>query len=115
MARSPVVANDLRDRVAFDQAGSAADDYGNVESAFAEQFVVAAQIRYLRGTEPVIAQRLQGVQPVVITVRESSDTSEVDTSWRIRDAREGTIFNIRSVTPSDEGAFIDFLCDSGRG
>jgi head-tail adaptor len=108
-------AGDLQDRVAFDQRDEAANEYGSVEGDFAEQFEVAAQIRYLRGTEPVIAQRLQGVQPVIIRVRSSTQTRAVDASWRARDARAGTIFNIRSVTPSDDRAWIDFLCEAGRG
>ena len=115
MARKPLAANDLRDRVAFDQRGTAADDYGNVETTYAEQFVVAAQIRFLRGTEPVIAERLQGVQPVVITVRSSEETRGVDTSWRVRDTRTGALYNIRSVTPTDDRAFIDILSEAGRG
>jgi SPP1 family predicted phage head-tail adaptor len=108
-------AGDLRDRVAFDKEVAGDDTYGNTVTGFAEQFAVAAQIRFLRGTEPVIAQRLQGVQPAVITVRASADTKQVDASWRARDTRTGAIFNIRSVTPSDDRAWIDLLCEAGRG
>lgn len=107
-------AGDLSERVAFASETSAADDYGNEVSGYTDQFTVWAGIRFLRGTEPVIAQRLQGVQPVIITVRASSDTNQVDTSWRARDVRSGTVFNIRSVTPTDEPGWIDFLTEAGR-
>jgi SPP1 family predicted phage head-tail adaptor len=108
-------APNLRDRVAFDAETTGDDGYGNTVTGWAEQFVVAAQIRYLRGSEPVIAERLQGVQPVVVTVRDSTQTRAINAGWRAREARTGTVFNIRSVTPSDGNrAWIDMLAEVGR-
>lgn len=108
-------AGELRDSVAFDRETSGDDGYGNTVSGFAEQFTVSARIRYLRGQEPVIAQRLQGVQPAVITVRASSQTRQIDASWRARNARSGEAFNVKAVTPSDDRQWIDLLCEAGRG
>jgi SPP1 family predicted phage head-tail adaptor len=105
-------AGDLRWRVAFDQITEADSDLGGTAGDWEEQFSCRARLRYLKGSEPVIAQRLTGVQPVVITVRSSSLTRCVDASWRVRDER-GTVFNIRSVTPDERRAWIDFLCDAG--
>lgn len=109
-----ISAGELRDRVAFDAETTGDDGYGNTVTGYAEQFIVSAKIRYLRGSEPVIAQRLQGVQPVVITVRASDDTNGIAPSWRVRDVRGAAVFNIRSVTPSDDRHDIDLLCEVQR-
>jgi SPP1 family predicted phage head-tail adaptor len=108
-------APNLRDRVAFGSETTGSDGYGNEVTGYTDQFTVAAQIRYLRGTEPVLAERLQGVQPVVLTVRRSSQTEQITAAWRARDARDASkVFNIRSVTPSDDRAWIDLLAEVGR-
>jgi head-tail adaptor len=109
-----IAAGELRDRVAFDAETTGDDGYGNTITGFAEQFIVSAKIRYLRGTEPVLADRLQGVQPVVVTVRASDNTRTITPSWRARDVRSATVFNIRAVTPSDDRHGIDLLCEAGR-
>ncbi len=106
-------AGELRERVAFDQIAESDSSYGIVAGEWEEQFITAARIRFLVGSEPVIAQRLQGVQPAVITVRSFIATRRVDTSWRARNVRTGEIFNIRSVTPGEDKAYIDFLCEAG--
>lgn len=106
-------AGALRERVAFDSIGKTDNAAGTVADAWAEQFIVWARIRFLKGGEPIIAQRLTGVRPVVITVRSSSATRAVDSSWRMRDANTGTTFNIRAVTPDEIGAYIDFFGDTG--
>lgn len=106
-------AADLRQRVAFESQEQEASDYGAVASAWTEQFTRRARIRYLKGSEPVLAQRLVGVSPVVITVRSDHLTRTVDASWRLRDSNSGTLFNIRSITPDERRAYIDILCDTG--
>ncbi len=106
-------AGELRERVAFDLIGEASSPGGITAGDWEEQFVTAARIRFLVGSEPVIAQRLQGVQPAVLTVRSFIDTRRVDTSWRARNVRTGEVFNIRSVTPGEDRAYIDFLCEAG--
>jgi head-tail adaptor len=107
-------AGELRESVAFDKIAPAADDGGTVAGAWTEQFRERAGFTVLVGSEPVIQQRLQGVQPVVVKVRSNSNTRLVDASWRIRDVNAGTAYNIRAVTPtSPRREYIDFLCDAG--
>ncbi len=103
----------LRERIIFEQRSSVSDGGGNFEDAWTPTDAVAARIRPLKGSEPVLAQRLSGVQPVVITVRSSAATREVTTAWRARDARSGATFNISAVTPDERGAYIDILAQSG--
>lgn len=106
-------AGELRERVAFDQIAEADTSYGITAGDWEEMFRVSARIKPLRGSEPIIAQRLQGVQPVVIKVRSSSNTRLVDTSWRVRNVRSGATYNIRAVTPDERRAYIDLLCEGG--
>ena len=109
-------AGELYFKFAFDKAAAPTNDGGgSVPGAWVEQFQCRAGLKFLRGTEPIIAQRLQGVQPVVIKVRVSSRTTQIDTTWRARDVRAGTVFNIRAVTPDDKRAYIDLLAESGVG
>lgn len=106
-------AGDLRESFAFDRRLDQNDGYGNTQSGWVEQFRCAARKVVLRGTESVMAQRLQGVQPVVITIRSSATSRLVTTDWRARDLRTGEMFNIRTVTPSEDRAAIDILAEKG--
>lgn len=106
-------AGELRERIAFAIVAEADSAYGTIAGEWADQFTVAARIQPLRGSEPVIAQRLQGVQPVVIKVRSSSDTRRITTAWRARDDRKGTLFNIRSVTPDERRVYIEMIAEAG--
>jgi len=105
-------AGAMRWRVAFDRRQTAA---GGELGDWDEQFDVAAEITWLRGSEPVIAQRLEGVQPVVITVRKSSRTALIETGWRARDVRSGVAYDITGVSPAraDPLAGLDILASSG--
>lgn len=104
----------LRERVTFSQRSSSSDDYGNVEDSYVDQFSVAARIQYLRGGEGVMAARLDGHQPVLVTVRRSTDTEKIKPDWRVTDARDpARIFNIRSIVPDERRELFDLLCEIG--
>lgn len=106
-------AGDLYYRVAFDRRQDVEDGYGNTVAGWAEQFQCRAAYRHLRGGEGVMAGRLQGHHLQVITVRASSETKQVTTEWRVRDARDGTVFNIRDVTVETDRAWISLLVEKG--
>lgn len=111
-------ASDLRDRVAFDQRQVVSDGAGNVEGDFAEEFRRAAQITPRLGGETVMAARLSGRQPATIRVRQDSETRQVNESWRVRNVRDGTAYQIRSkVDPlqhtAERGMYFDLLCEAG--
>lgn len=106
----------LRERIAFSEREvgvSAADGYGNFEGGWGYRFTVAARKRYLRGGEQVIGQRLQGTQPILLTVRASSDTRRITADWRATDARSGEHYAIRSVSPAERRDYIDILVQAG--
>ena len=104
-------AGELRWRVDFEQR---AEVDGDRLGDFVAEFDRRAKFTFLRGSEPVLAQRLQGVQPVVIRVRAEARTRAVTAEWRIRDRRSGKLYEIKSVTPDESGAWIDFLAE-GEG
>lgn len=108
-------AGQLKDRVTFSVRASTGDEYGNpTTGGFVDQFTVYARVQYLRGSEPVVAARLQGVQPVVVTVRRTPETDQIKADWRIVDVNDASrVFNIRSVTPGDDRDLIDLLCEAG--
>ena len=90
-------AGKLTELLAFEARGEVDDGAGNVISGpFAEVFVTAASIRPLKGSEAVQASRLQGVQPVIVAIRNSAAARTVTADWQIRDKRSGTVYAITS-------------------
>lgn len=108
-------AGDLRERIAFDKRAIVSDGHGNEEGLFEEQFVVAARVMALRGTERVVAARLEGQQPVVLTVRYSSYTLLIGADWQARNVRSGAVYAITSPASDPDGrkAFLDLLATTG--
>jgi head-tail adaptor len=110
-----MAAGRLRERLSFQKRTEVDDGFGNVVSGpFETQFTVSARVQPRMGSEPIIAQRLQGVQPVTITVRSSSDTRQITSAWRAVDARDASrIYNIRTAVPTEKGDFVEMLADDG--
>jgi len=105
----------LRERVRFERRATADDGYGNKVDAW-ELLTgpVAARIKPLRGGETVLAQRLESVVTVEITVRSSAATRGVNEADRIVDARTGEGYNIRAVVNADErGRYLVFTATHG--
>ena len=116
----------LYERVAFDERALASDGHGNEEEDFVEQFSCRAGFTYLRGTESVIAARLEGRQPIVVRVRRNSKTARIEQDWRMRNLRDGEwagasgeeywkgpVYAVRSVIPTNDRQWIDITVESG--
>lgn len=119
------ISGALRSYIHLQKRDEVDDGFGNMVPGgeFITQFSVYANFRSLlrgsaSGVEDVFADRLQGNQPFVITVRKTSAFDEVTTAWRVVDARsdigEGNfkkIFNIKSPpTDSNNGyAWLEFI------
>lgn len=108
-------AGSLNERFAFQKrARTAGDGYGNFEERWENQFTVWTKRIFLRGGETVMADRLQGRQPAVLTIRASRQTAQITTDWRAVNARDDTeIYNIRSISLSEDRSFYDVLCERG--
>lgn len=108
-----MTAGKLDRRVAFDAPTSAPNGQGGTISGWQERTVVWANFRFLRGGEVVQSARLEGRQPVVVTIRASTETKTITPEWRMRDARTGTIYAIRTCPPPGREGFIELTCESG--
>lgn len=106
-------AGALYESVLFQSQGSTADGAGGVLTSFSDVFSARAAFFHQRGGEGVLAGRLEGRHTIIIRVRASTASRDVSTDWRIIDKRLGTVYAIRDVTPSDDRAYVDFLCESG--
>ncbi|KZL04545.1 Phage head-tail joining protein [Pseudovibrio axinellae] len=100
--------------VAFEALVSSPDGYGNKTAGYETQFEVRAHFRYLRGGESVIGARLEGIQPVVVTIWRSPDTEAIQTSWRMKDLITGTVYAVRTKVPSDDHLCFELTCESGE-
>lgn len=110
------VTGQLRDRVTFQRRGTVSDEYGNEQTgAWEDVFTVAANIAPARGREEVLAQRLQGVRPVEITVRWSSQTVQIAPEWRAVNARKPSeVYNIHDIRdPDGKRAWNILTCTLG--
>ena len=102
----------LIDKITFSTITEVPDGHGGFNEV-QTSFTVRANIRYLRGGETVQAARLTGKQPVVVTVRRSSQTAALTTDDKMKDARTGTEYQIRAVVPSEDRQFIEITAESG--
>lgn len=112
-------SEDLREQMIFQRRGSGDDGFGNTlpgAGVFVDQFTVWAHLRPLRGTESVMQSRLQGRQPYVITVRQSSQTRTVDPTWQVVDKNNPSrVFAITALPTDPDGrrAWHEFLVVEG--
>ena len=104
-------AGKMRDRIRFDQR---ALDANQVRlGPWEEGFTVWAETTWLRGGEGVVAQRLEGKQPVAFSIRDSAQARTITTGCRAVDSRTQQAFDVTAVSPSREPGFIDVLAVSG--
>lgn len=109
-------AGDLRERVHFQSRAAVDDGYGNSRGEWVTRFTEPAAMKPLRGGEEVMAARLQGVQPYVVTVRQSSRTRQVASDWRLVDARDPSrVFAVASPPSDPDGRrqWLDILVRLG--
>ncbi|WP_420852189.1 head-tail adaptor protein [Psychromarinibacter halotolerans] len=115
-----------RERVAFDEPVSTSDGSGGQEAGFSEVFKTPAHFRYLRGGETVQAARLEGRQPVVVTVPATPRARRITTDWRMRDinrvtyASDGSaVLGVYAVKAppvlSEDRAWLEITCETGVG
>lgn len=116
MMAKPLGSGDLYYRVDCQKEVAGVDELGHPvpgAGGWATQFTVRAAYRHLRGGEDIMAGRLQGRHTQVITVRASSQTRQITAGWRLIDARDGTVFNVRDVTHETDRMWVSLLCEHG--
>lgn len=106
-------AGKLSDRVAFDAPQVLQNGQGGTYQGWAEQHACWANLRFLRGGETALQGRLAGRQPVVITIRACAAARTITPEWRMRNTRTGTIYNLRSIIPTDDRMYLELTAESG--
>lgn len=113
-------AGALRERVHCQFAAGGDDGWGGQPlpgaGEFATQFTIAAGMRPRTGGEEVDAARLGGRQPFVVTVRNTSQSRQITTAWRLVDARNAN--RVLAVTsppadPDGKNQWLEFLAVEG--
>lgn len=99
--------------VAFDAPSPQSDGQGGQEEGWTQAVSCRAHFRYLRGGETVQAARLEGRQPVVVTIRQSDAARSITPEWRMRDTRRHDVYNIRSIVPSENRLYLELTCEKG--
>lgn len=113
--------------VAFDKPTTTPDGYGGQETGWSGEFdeVKAwAEFIYLRGSEAVLAARLEGRQPIVVRVANFAGGRQITAGWRMRDLHngewttgdewDGDVFNVRTApTPTQDRQWLEILVESG--
>ena len=103
-----------RDLFAFEAPVKVQDGKGGEVEGWEERFRDHVKVQYLRGGEAIQAARLSGVQPVVVTLSALSEQARsVTPAWRMKDTRAGTLYNIRSIVPSDDRRYNEITAESG--
>ena len=113
MARKTKGAGKLIEHVAFDERQMVPNGYGAKQAGFVEQFRIRAEFEFLRGSEQVIAARLEGKQPVLIRVRQNDQTRRIKPDWQIRDLRSSIAYAIRAISPTPDRASFSILAEAG--
>lgn len=109
-----MAAGKLREVLSFQARQSIDDGAGNeVSGPWQEQCRAAAERLALRGSEQVMASRLGGVQPYLVSVRYSLGTAAITTDWRAVDTRSGATYAIKTAVPRDRRDYIDMLLVEG--
>lgn len=108
-------AGKMRHRLRFESPGVESDGDGDTVNTWRVEFAVSAEVFARSGGEQVLAARLSGVQPVEITVRRSSATRRIASSWRAVDMCSGEVFALvaPAFDPDGSGAFLKMLGRSG--
>jgi hypothetical protein len=69
-----------------------------------------ARVQPLRGGETVMEQRMQGEQPVIISVRRDAVTRTIDNSFKAEDARDETVtWDVKGATVTEDLVWVDIL------
>lgn len=105
---------ELRDRVEFQARAPLPDsDTGTAVGDWLPQFIAAAKLIPLRRGEAVLAGRLQGVQPYILTIAGSARTDAIRTDWRCVNMRTGETFNLRTVERNLKDGIVEMVIDVG--
>ena len=103
----------LRESIELSAYEGFEDEYGNTVGGWVVKATVPARVVGLKGQEAVVAGRLQGIQPYIITIRNAGPAAGVTTDWKATNARTGVEYAIRSLITDERGDYVDLLTEIG--
>lgn len=72
-----------------------------------------ARIKHLTGSETVIAARLTGTQPAIITIPINPETATIMSDWRIVHSATGKVYDVKSFADMEgRGEQWEILAES---
>lgn len=104
----------LNEAVAFDAPAPTTGPGGVTSPGWAERHACRAQFIYARGTEPVEAARREGRSVYKIKIRSCTAARAIIPSWRMRDTRRGTEYNVIEVDDITDREWIYIVAESGK-
>lgn len=107
-------AGKLDRRLRFYKRQDVENGAGGFRADWVFQFEQAACRLFLRGGESVMAARMENRQPVVLTIRKSTQAKAITNDWQARDTRDGRVFNLReNPKESDDRSHYEMLAEAG--
>lgn len=117
-----MAAGRLDRRLTFEVRREQDDGAGNFVSEWVAQFTQAANVKFMRGGESVLAARLEATQPAIVTIRASTQARAIGNDWRAVDARAGmdehgkprVVYQIKEIPrESDDRAYLEIFVVRG--
>ena len=109
----------LRESIAFQRLTQTAMGDGNTASSWNTETplcTIRAELRPVNGREEVIAQKLQGVQPFILTCRYCEATAGVTTEDRAVNTRTGAAYDIMAIQNTDmRQQWLSMVVKQGAG
>lgn len=105
-----ITAQHLTQRAAFSKRQIIEDDMGGTQAEWVPQFTLAAHVLYLRGSEAVMQARLQSKNPIIITVRDFTESRAITSEWRAEIAGKACEIS-EDPRPSQDRRLLEMLAE----
>lgn len=107
-------AGKLDHRMQFSRRVEQQDGYGNMIADWQPEFEAWCDITFLKGSETVLASRLEGRSPVIIKLRSSTDSQRVTHEWRAKHLNTGVVYEIKEMPrPTEDRAYLEMMATNG--
>lgn len=108
-------AGDLDNRATFSRRERVETDMGGALDQWMPQFEVWAAVKHLRGGEAVMQARLASRNPVIVTIRNSTQARRITSEWQV-ELRDRTgirkVYELREdPRPIERGAYLEILVE----
>ncbi|HTV69326.1 MAG TPA: head-tail adaptor protein [Rhizobiaceae bacterium] len=108
----------LTERFLCQKKSIATDEFDNPapdDGVWETQFSVRAELKPRLGGESVMAGRLNGRQPYVVTIRQSLQARKIMPDWQLVDANDRSrVLAVKSIIdPDNRNRWLEILAEEG--